>query len=156
MTDQTSQEGVAPLPAADDAMLAQYRHMLRLALGTTLSLTTAEMLDWELSFLITVLLIQLLASPSRAPGLRQGISIIVVLWLTTGAAATLSTLLVDMPALLPDGSISELSVSPVIARRRTGEHEDLHGASPEAVARQETKTVKAVIAKPVEVEEEEQ
>jgi NADH-quinone oxidoreductase subunit J len=63
---------------------------------------------------------------------------------------------VDMPALLPDGSISELSVSPVIARRRTGEHEDLHGASPEAVAREGTKTVKAVIDKPVEVEEEEQ
>ncbi|MCO6004421.1 NADH-quinone oxidoreductase subunit J [Actinoallomurus purpureus] len=63
---------------------------------------------------------------------------------------------VDMPALLPDGTISELSVSPVISRRRTGEHEDLHGASPEVVARQDTKTVKAVIDKPVEVEEEEQ
>ena len=30
---------------------------------------------------------------------------------------------VDMPALLPDGTVSELSVSPVIARRRGGTHE---------------------------------
>jgi hypothetical protein len=100
MIEEPSQDGAPPLPAADDAMLAQHRHMLRLALGATLSLTMAEMADWELSFLITVLLIQFLASPGGAPGLRQGVAIIVVLGLTTGAAATLSALLIDMPALL--------------------------------------------------------
>ena len=73
--------------------------MLRLALGTTLSFVTAEMLDWELSFVITVFLVQLLTSPGPAPGLRQGIAIVLVLGLATGAAATLSGLLVDMPAL---------------------------------------------------------
>ena len=73
--------------------------MLRLALGTTLSFVTAEMLDWELSFVITVFLVQLLTSPGRAPGLRQGIAIVMVLGLATAAAATLSALLVDMPAL---------------------------------------------------------
>ena len=32
------------------AVLARHRRVLRLALGTTLSFVTAEMLDWELSF----------------------------------------------------------------------------------------------------------
>ena len=73
--------------------------MLRLALGTTLSFIVAEMLDWELSFLITVFLVQLLTSPGGAPGLRQGIAIVAALGLATAAAATLSALLVGMPAL---------------------------------------------------------
>jgi Protein of unknown function (DUF2955) len=62
-------------------------------------LTVAEMLDWELSFLITVFLVQLLTSPGGAPGLRQGIAIVAALGLATAAAATLSALLVGMPAL---------------------------------------------------------
>ena len=54
MTDEASLDGTASLPAGDPAALARHRHVLRLALGTTLSLVTAEMLDWELSFLISV------------------------------------------------------------------------------------------------------
>jgi NADH-quinone oxidoreductase subunit J len=57
---------------------------------------------------------------------------------------------VDMPALLPDGSVSELSVSPVIARRRSGSHDDLHGEGPESVLRHGTATVKAVLEGRVE------
>ena len=52
---------------------------------------------------------------------------------------------VDMPALLPDGTVSELSVSPVIARRRSGSHDDLHGEGPESAAHHGTATVKAVL-----------
>jgi NADH-quinone oxidoreductase subunit J len=52
---------------------------------------------------------------------------------------------VDMPALLPDGTVSELSVSPVIARRRGGSHDDLHGEGPESAVRREAATVKAVL-----------
>jgi NADH-quinone oxidoreductase subunit J len=52
---------------------------------------------------------------------------------------------VDMPALLPDGSVSELSVSPVIARRRGGSHEDLHGEGPESAVRHGAATLKAVL-----------
>ena len=38
MTVEVSQGGAAPLPAPDDAAtLVQHRHMLRLALGVTLS-----------------------------------------------------------------------------------------------------------------------
>jgi NADH-quinone oxidoreductase subunit J len=57
---------------------------------------------------------------------------------------------VDMPALLPDGSVSDLSVSPVIARRRGGSHEDLHGEGPETALRHGTATVKAVLEGQVE------
>jgi hypothetical protein len=90
----------AAVPAADDAAtVARHRHVLRLALGTSLSLLTAEMLDWELSFLITVFVVQLLAPPGRGPGLRQGAAVAAALAIVTGAAATVSTLLVDMPAL---------------------------------------------------------
>ncbi len=59
---------------------------------------------------------------------------------------------VDMPALLPDGTVSELSVSPVIARRRGGTHDDLHGEGPEAAVRRESATLKAVLEGQVEVE----
>jgi NADH-quinone oxidoreductase subunit J len=57
---------------------------------------------------------------------------------------------VDMPALLPDGTVSELSVSPVIARRRGGTHDDLHGELPEAAVKHETATLKAVLEGQVE------
>jgi hypothetical protein len=80
-------------------MAARHRQVLRLALGTTLSLVTAEMLDWELSFLISVFVVQLLAQPGPGPGLRQGVAIIAALAIITGAAATFSVLLVDRQEL---------------------------------------------------------
>lgn len=99
MTAQVSQGEAAPTPTAEVAVLARHRRTLRLALGTTLSFVTAEMLDWELSFVITAFLVQFLTAPSPAPSLRQGIAIVLVLGLATGTAATLSGLLVGMPAL---------------------------------------------------------
>src|SRR5688500_11304071 len=89
-----------PSPHELTPVLVQHRRMLRLALGTTLSFVTAELLDWELSFLITVFLVQLLVAPGPALGLWQGVVVVLALSLATGAAATVSTLLVDMPALL--------------------------------------------------------
>ncbi|HEV7931194.1 MAG TPA: NADH-quinone oxidoreductase subunit J [Actinomadura sp.] len=54
---------------------------------------------------------------------------------------------VDMPALLPDGTLSELSVNPVIARRGdvTPEmHSDLNGESGRRAAEKDLAAVKAV------------
>src|SRR5689334_2723283 len=79
---------------------ARHRRVLRLALGTTLSFVTAELLDWDLSFLITVFLVQFLVAPGPAPGLRQGIAVVLALGLAASGAATVGTLLVGMPALL--------------------------------------------------------
>ncbi|MEW2358166.1 NADH-quinone oxidoreductase subunit J [Spirillospora sp. NPDC029432] len=53
---------------------------------------------------------------------------------------------VDMPALLPDGSVSELSINPVIAARTdTAErHADLYGDTEEQAVEQDVAAVKAV------------
>ncbi|MFC5752148.1 NADH-quinone oxidoreductase subunit J [Actinomadura rugatobispora] len=53
---------------------------------------------------------------------------------------------VDMPALLPDGSVSELSINPVIAARTdTSErHADLYGGSEEQAVEEDVAAVKAV------------
>jgi hypothetical protein len=99
MTAHASRGDAEPVGPATGAVLAQGRRALRLALGTTLSFVTAEMLDWELSFVITVFLVQLLTAPGPALGLRQGLAVVLVLALATGAAATVSELLVDMPTL---------------------------------------------------------
>jgi uncharacterized membrane protein YccC len=99
MTAHASRGDAEPVGPATGAVPARRRRVLRLALGTTLSFVTAEMLDWELSFVVTVFLVQLLTAPGPAPGLRQGLAIVLVLALATGAAATVSGLLVDMPVL---------------------------------------------------------
>jgi NADH-quinone oxidoreductase subunit J len=54
---------------------------------------------------------------------------------------------VDMPALLPDGSLSELSINPVIARRPdvvAEMHTDLHGESERDAVGEDVKAVRAV------------
>jgi NADH-quinone oxidoreductase subunit J len=53
---------------------------------------------------------------------------------------------VDMPALLPDGSVSELSINPVIAARTdTAErHADLYGGTEEQAVEEDVAAVKAV------------
>jgi NADH-quinone oxidoreductase subunit J len=54
---------------------------------------------------------------------------------------------VDMPALLPDGSVSELSVNPVIARRASIArelHADLHGESERRAVEDDVAAVRAV------------
>lgn len=101
MTAELSHDGAAPVPAPEDqAACARHRRVLRLALGTTFSFVTAEMLDWELSFLVAVFLVQLLTSLPRAPTLQQGAAIVALLGLVAAAAVTVSGLLVTMPALL--------------------------------------------------------
>ncbi len=63
---------------------------------------------------------------------------------------------VDMPALLPDGTPSELSVNPVIAARTdTAErHADLYGGTEEEALEQDVAAVKAVTAEAEEADAE--
>src|SRR5918999_2889740 len=63
---------------------------------------------------------------------------------------------VDMPALLPDGSVSELSVNPVIGGRpelNRSLHTDLEGETEEHAVEEDVAAVKAAV-EVVEVEEE--
>lgn len=64
---------------------------------------------------------------------------------------------VDMPALLPDGTPSELSVNPVIAARTdTAErHADLHGGTEEEAMERDVAEVRAVTAEAADADAEE-
>jgi NADH-quinone oxidoreductase subunit J len=62
---------------------------------------------------------------------------------------------VDMPALLPDGSVSELSVNPIIGRRpevSAALHADLHGETEEHAVEEDVAAVRAAV-EVAEVEE---
>ena len=64
---------------------------------------------------------------------------------------------VDMPALLPDGTPSELSVNPVIAARTdtAARHADLHGGTEEEAMERDVAEVRAVTAEAAEADAEE-
>jgi hypothetical protein len=89
-----------PAVAVAEHPLAVHRLMLRLAVGTAGSFTLAEALDWELSFLISVLVVQLLAAMPAAPSLAQGVGVMAVFGATTYLALITSGLLAHMPVLL--------------------------------------------------------
>ena len=72
---------------ASDAMhpLAA-RRILRLALGTALSLWFSQAVGWPLSYMAPVLTMMILALPLRAPNLKQGIGFVFALLLPIIAA----------------------------------------------------------------------
>ena len=55
------------------------RRILRLALGTALSLSVSQMVGWQLSVSAPVFTVLVLALPLPAPGLRTGIALVVAL-----------------------------------------------------------------------------
>ena len=55
------------------------RRILRMALGTALSLCVSQMIGWQLSFIAPVFTLLVLALPLPAPGLRKGIAFVVAL-----------------------------------------------------------------------------
>ena len=55
------------------------RRVLRLALGTSLSLCFSQMLAWDLSFIAPIFTMFLLATPAPAPNLKAGIGLVVAL-----------------------------------------------------------------------------
>ena len=90
----------APEPAATGRGLGAHRLMLRLAFGTAGSFALAEALDWEFSFLIPVLVVQLLAVMPAAPPLAQGLAVMAMFGASTYLALITSALLAHMPVLL--------------------------------------------------------
>jgi len=55
------------------------RRILRLALGTSLSLGFSQAVAWDLSFMAPVFTLLLLATPAPAPGLKRGIMLVLAL-----------------------------------------------------------------------------
>ena len=92
--------GQSPGAELAERALSAHRLMLRLVVGTAGSFTLAEVLDWELSFLIPVLVVQLLTALPAAPSLKQGVGVMAVFGATTFLALITSSLLAHMPVLL--------------------------------------------------------
>lgn len=65
------------------------RRILRLALGTSLSLVITQAIGWPLAFIAPVLTMFLLALPLPAPGIRKGLSVVVALVLPMIASLAL-------------------------------------------------------------------
>jgi hypothetical protein len=72
---------------------------LRIGFAVTAGFLFGEVLDWELSFLIPVLAVQLLAAAPTMPSFRQGLAMVVLFGSTTGAALIAGELLAGMPVL---------------------------------------------------------
>jgi len=65
------------------------RRILRLALGTALSLCFSQAMAWPLSFIAPAMTLLLLATPLPAPSLKQGLTFIVALLLPSIASMAL-------------------------------------------------------------------
>jgi hypothetical protein len=74
--------------------------VLRVAFAATFGFAIALALHWEFSFLAPMLAIQILSAAPRAPGLRQGLAIPLVIYIATTAALAISTLLFDARVVL--------------------------------------------------------
>ena len=80
MPETTGQQKVAApaLPAAADSAS---RRILRLALGTALSLAFSQIVAWQLSYIAPVITLVVLATPLPAPTLKGGIKLVLGLML---------------------------------------------------------------------------
>jgi Protein of unknown function (DUF2955) len=99
--DRTARGPEAHASPTDPALTrARDRQMLRVGFGTAASFTLAEALNWELSFLISVLVVQLLVTMPGSPSLAQGLGAMAVFGATTCLALVSSQVLAHMPVLL--------------------------------------------------------
>lgn len=81
-------------------LTAADRMVVRLAFAATLAFGVAAVRDWDFSFLAPVLAVQILATSPACPGLRQGLTIPLVILVATHLALGASTLLAGAPAVL--------------------------------------------------------
>ena len=99
-----SKKGLTPLsptpPLSTPADIAS-RRILRLALGTALSLAFSQIAAWQLSFLAPIFTLVLLATPMPAPTLKSGIKLVLALLLPLFLGAL--TLLPFLEYLRPVG-----------------------------------------------------
>src|SRR3546814_19319603 len=70
---------------------------LRLAVGVTGCFAFVEALDWDASFLAPLLAANMLVTQRRAPSLAQGLSVVVLIALSTGAVLALTISVVARP-----------------------------------------------------------
>jgi len=73
---------------------------LRLAFGVTACFTLVEALGWDATFLAPLLAAQMLIKLPRPPTLCQGLSVVVLIGLSTGAVLVITGAFIRYPAVL--------------------------------------------------------
>jgi hypothetical protein len=71
-----------------------------MAFAATFAFAVAEPNDWEFSFFAPMLAVQMLAAMPAAPGIRQGIAIPIIIFVTTWLALAVSILFSGTPGVL--------------------------------------------------------
>lgn len=96
-----SSEAVAtPHSGRDRAFEHARPAALRLAFGVTACFALVKALDWDVTFLAPLLAANMLVKLHRPPSLAQGLGVIVLIALSTGAVLALTTALIAKPAAL--------------------------------------------------------
>src|SRR3546814_4837529 len=73
------------------------RAALRLAVGVTACFALVEALDWDATFLAPLLAANMLFKQRRAPSLAQGLSVVVLIALSTGVVLALTMAAMSKP-----------------------------------------------------------
>src|SRR3546814_9117991 len=90
----------AAVTARSLAALDGRQAALRLAVGVTGCFAFVEALDWDASFLAPLLAANMLVKQRRAPSLAQGLSVVVLIALSTGVVLALTIAVMARPAVL--------------------------------------------------------
>ena len=87
-------------PTSDRELAGARRAALRLAFGVTACFALVEALGWDATFLAPMLTAQMLTKLRRPPSLIQGLSVVVLIGLSTGVVLAITTSLLGHPAAL--------------------------------------------------------
>jgi hypothetical protein len=96
----SSETAGAPHGDLDRAVEGARRAALRLAFGVTACFAAVEALDSDASFLAPLLAANMLVKQPRPPNLGQGLAVIVLIALSTGAVLALTAMVISKPAAL--------------------------------------------------------
>src|SRR6478735_5038301 len=84
----------------DHAAVGVRNAALRLAFGVTGCFAIVEALDWDATFLAPLLAANMLIKTPRPPSFAQGLAVVVIFALSTGAVLVLSMLVISNPQVL--------------------------------------------------------
>lgn len=96
----SSDTAAAPHGDLDRAVEGARRAALRLAFGVTACFAAVEVFDLDASFLAPLLAANMLVKQPRPPSLGQGLGVIALIALSTGAVLALTAMVISKPAVL--------------------------------------------------------
>jgi hypothetical protein len=96
----SSEAAAAPYSELGRAVEGARRAALRLAFGVTACFAVVETLSWDATFVAPMLAANMLVKLPRPPSPAQGLVIVVLIGLSTGAVLALTTALIGNPTVL--------------------------------------------------------